>query len=64
MKLLVAMVFPWIVFLAIKRPLACLLCLLMQLTLIGWIPAVIWSVCALGQYRADLKIERVLYARR
>jgi hypothetical protein len=31
--------------------------------LIGWIPAAIWSVYALSQYKTDKKIERALGAR-
>lgn len=31
-------------------------CLILQLTLIGWIPAAIWSTYALSQYTTDKKI--------
>ena len=33
---------------------------LLQLTVIGWIPAAIWSVYALSQYKTDQKIRRAL----
>jgi hypothetical protein len=36
----------------------------LQITLIGWIPAAIWSVYALSQYNTDKKIDRALGARR
>ncbi|HAZ61880.1 MAG TPA: YqaE/Pmp3 family membrane protein [Gammaproteobacteria bacterium] len=56
MRLLLAIVLPWLQFFTIGRPLAGLLCLFLQLTLIGWIPAAIWSVYALSQYQTDRKI--------
>lgn len=63
MRLLLALVFPWLQFFTIGRPVAGIICLLLQITLIGWIPAAIWSVYALSQYKTDQKIERALGAR-
>ncbi|WP_310613254.1 YqaE/Pmp3 family membrane protein [Limnohabitans sp.] len=60
MRLLISFLLPWLTFFTIGRPFAGLFCLVMQLTLIGWIPAVIWSVYALGQYKTDKKIEKAL----
>jgi hypothetical protein len=51
---------PWFQFFTIGRPFAGIICLLLQITLIGWIPAAIWSVYALSQYKTDKKIERAL----
>jgi len=55
--------FTWLQFFTIGRPFAGLFCLLLQLTLIGWIPATIWSVYALSQYKTDKKIESALARR-
>jgi len=33
-----------------------IICIILQLTLIGWIPAAIWAVYALSQYNTDKKI--------
>lgn len=60
MRLLISFLLPWLTFFTIGRPFAGLFCFVMQLTLIGWIPAVIWSVYALGQYKMDQKIEKTL----
>ncbi len=60
MRLLLAILLPWLQFFTIKRPFAGLFCLLLQCTLIGWIPATIWSVYALSQYKTDLKIKQAL----
>ncbi|MEY4563896.1 MAG: hypothetical protein RLZZ618_3173 [Pseudomonadota bacterium] len=64
MRLLLAIFLPWLQFFTIGRPFAGLICLALQLTLIGWLPASIWSVYALSQYKTDQKIERALNAQR
>jgi uncharacterized membrane protein YqaE (UPF0057 family) len=63
-RLLIAFVFPWLTFFTIGRPFAGIICLLLQITLIGWLPATIWAVYALSQYKTDKKIERALANRR
>ena len=40
-----------------------LFCLLLQLTVLGWLPATIWAVYALSQYTTDRKIHRALASR-
>jgi hypothetical protein len=59
-RLLIAFLLPWLTFFTIGRPLAGVLCLILQVTLIGWIPATIWAVYALSQYKTDQKIRRAL----
>jgi uncharacterized membrane protein YqaE (UPF0057 family) len=63
MRLIIALVLPWLTFFTIGRPLAGVLCLILQVTLIGWIPAAIWAVYALSQYNTDQKIRRALSQR-
>jgi uncharacterized membrane protein YqaE (UPF0057 family) len=60
MRLLLAIFLPFLVFFTIGRPLAGFVCLILQITLIGWLPAAIWAVYALGQYNTDKKIEQAL----
>ena len=60
MRLLVAFILPWITFFTRGRPIAGVICLFLQITLIGWIPATIWAVYALSQYKTDKKIEKAL----
>jgi hypothetical protein len=60
MRLLLAIILPWFQFFTIGRPFAGIICLILQITLIGWIPAAIWSVYALSQYNTDKKISRAL----
>jgi hypothetical protein len=60
MRLIIALILPWLAFFTIGRPLSGLICLILQITLIGWLPAAIWAVYALSQYQTDQKIERAL----
>ena len=57
MRLLIALLLPFLLFFTIGRPLAGILCLILQITLIGWVPAAIWAVYALSQYNTDRKID-------
>jgi uncharacterized membrane protein YqaE (UPF0057 family) len=56
MRLIIALLLPWLLFFTIGRPLAGIVCLILQITLIGWLPAVIWAVYALSQWDTDRKI--------
>lgn len=60
MRLIIAIILPWLGFFTIGRPVAGIVCLILQLTLIGWLPAAIWAVYALSQYNTDRKISAAL----
>ena len=60
MRLVLAILLPFVVFFTIGKPFQGILCLFLQLTLIGWIPAAIWAVFALSQYKTDQKIRKAL----
>ena len=59
MRLFLSIFLPFTVFFTIGRPLAGILCLLLQITLIGWIPAALWAVYSLSQYNTDKKISKL-----
>lgn len=63
MRLLIALFLPFLLFFTIGRPFAGLICLVLQITLLGWLPAAIWAVYALSQYKTDVKIRRALATR-
>ncbi len=63
MRLIIALFLPWLTFFTIGRPISGIICLALQLTLIGWLPATIWAVYALSQYKTDKKIAKALAAR-
>lgn len=60
MRLVIAFFLPWLTFFTIGRPFAGVICLLLQFTLLGWIPATIWAVYALSQYKTDQKIRKAV----
>ena len=55
---------PPVVFFTIGRPIAGIICLLLMITLIGWIPAAIWATYALSQYKTEKRIQEALGDRR
>ena len=62
MRLILAIFLPFLQFFTINRPFQGVFCFLLQLTIIGWIPAVIWSVYALNQFKTDKKIQKAVKA--
>ncbi|MDP6689901.1 MAG: YqaE/Pmp3 family membrane protein [Alphaproteobacteria bacterium] len=59
MRLLIALLLPWFLFFTIGRVFAGIICLILQCTLIGWVPAAIWAVYALSQYNMDKRFEEM-----
>jgi uncharacterized membrane protein YqaE (UPF0057 family) len=59
-RLIISLFLPWLTFFTIGRPIAGFFCLMLQITLIGWLPATIWAVYALSQYKTDQKIKAAL----
>ena len=57
-RLILAILLPWLQFFTIGKPISGIICLILQLTLIGWIPAAIWAVWALNNYTTDKKIAQ------
>lgn len=62
MRLILAIILPCVVFFTIRRPIQGVFCLILQLTAVGWIPAAIWAVFSLSQYKTDRKIKKALAA--
>jgi len=49
-------------FLLRGKILAGLICLVLQLTLIGWLPAMIWALMSLSDARAEKRNKRLIVA--
>lgn len=60
MRLIIALLLPWLTFFTIGKPIAGVICLILQITVIGWLPATIWAVYSLSQFKTDQKIEKAL----
>ena len=63
MRIIIALILPWLTFFTIGRPVAGIVCLILQITLIGWIPATIWALMAVSDYKTDRKIENLIKTR-
>lgn len=59
-RIFLAIFLPWLQFFTIGRPFAGLICLFLQITIVGWLPAAIWSAYALSQYKTDQKIKQAM----
>ena len=57
MRLIIAIFLPFLLFFTVGRPIAGIICLILQITLIGWIPAALWAIYALSQHNTDQKIR-------
>ena len=59
MRYLLALLLPWITFFTMGKFGQGIICLLLQLTLIGWIPAAIWALVSVANYNADKRTDRL-----
>ena len=59
---LLAIILPWLSFMLRGKILTGILCLILQITIIGWIPAAIWAVVSLQNQRADKRTDRIVKA--
>lgn len=50
MRYVLALFFPWLTFFTMGKVIQGFLCLLLQLTLIGWLPATIWSFISISNF--------------
>ena len=57
---LIAIFFPFFSFLLRGKIFTSIICLILQITLIGWIPAAIWAVISLQNSRADKRNEKLM----
>ncbi|MFM9942154.1 MAG: YqaE/Pmp3 family membrane protein [Hyphomicrobiaceae bacterium] len=59
MNYLVAIFFPWLSFFFMGKVVQGIICLILQLTLIGWIPASIWAFMAISGHHADKRVAKL-----
>jgi uncharacterized membrane protein YqaE (UPF0057 family) len=58
--LLLAILLPCVSFLLRGKIFHFVICLILQITLIGWLPAAVWAVVDLQNSRADRRTRRVI----
>ncbi|QRA43284.1 YqaE/Pmp3 family membrane protein [Chryseobacterium cucumeris] len=62
--MLLAILLPFLSFIVRGKVFTGIICLILQITLIGWLPAAIWAVLSLNNERADKRNDRLIKAMR
>lgn len=60
MRYLIAIFLPWLTFFTMGKVFQGILCLVLQLTLVGWLPATIWAIVSVSNYHADKRTDKIL----
>ncbi|UZT99762.1 YqaE/Pmp3 family membrane protein [Chryseobacterium fluminis] len=58
--MLLAILLPFLSFMIRGKIFTGIICLILQITLIGWLPAAIWAVLSLHNDRADKRNEKLI----
>jgi uncharacterized membrane protein YqaE (UPF0057 family) len=64
MRYLLALVLPPLAMLTCGKPVEAVICLLLQVTVLGWIPASIWAVLTVSSHAADRRNREIVRALR
>lgn len=56
-RFIIALLVPWLSFFTMGKWIKGIICLALQLSVVGWLPAAIWAVYELSQYNTDKKIR-------
>ena len=56
----VAVLLPWLALLLIGRVFQAILCLVLQVTVLGWIPAALWAVVVVQDDRRERQYQEML----
>lgn len=59
---LIAILLPWLSFFLRGKIFTGILCLILQITVLGWIPAAVWAVISLNNARADKRTAKLIKA--
>lgn len=62
--MLLAILLPFLSFILRGKVLTGIICLFLQITLIGWLPAAIWAGLSLNNERADKRTDKLIKAMR
>jgi uncharacterized membrane protein YqaE (UPF0057 family) len=60
--MLIAILLPWLSFFLRGKILTGIVCLLLQVTLIGWLPAAIWAALSLSDSRENRRNKKLIRA--
>ena len=62
MRYLIALFFPWLSFFTMGKVIQGIICLFLQITILGWLPATIWAFFSISNYNADKRTDRIVHA--
>ena len=57
--MLLAVLLPWLSFMLRGKILTGIFCLILQITILGWIPAAIWAVASLNDARNKKRYKKL-----
>lgn len=60
--MLLAIIFPFLSFLLRGKIITAVLCFILQITILGWLPAAIWATMSLSNERAEKRNEKLIRA--
>lgn len=60
--MLLAILVPFLSFIMRGKILAGIICLILQITLLGWLPAALWAVMSLQNERAERRNDKLIRA--
>lgn len=60
--MLLAILLPFLSFIVRGKIFTGIICLILQITVIGWLPAAIWAVLSLNNARADQRNDKLIKA--
>lgn len=63
MLILLALIIPPVAMFLVGKPFQALFCLILQITLLGWIPAAIWAVVTVNNAKADKRHKELMASR-
>lgn len=62
MMIVIAILLPWLALLLQGRILQALLCIVLQLTILGWVPAAIWAVVVVNNDAQERRHRELMQA--
>jgi hypothetical protein len=57
--MLLALTLPWLSFILRGKILSGIFCLILQCTLIGWLPAALWAISSRSNAKTDKKLKQM-----
>ena len=60
MMYLLAMLLPPVAMLMVGRAMEAVICLILQLTVFGWLPAAIWACFMVNSHQTEKRMERLV----